>query len=291
MRDPDSLRRQVRGPDGRLPAQPPGRVDVAEGIWQGLPVAASPSTFTAHVAAGRSAHPEVDVDDARIVAQLADDSKLENAPDVVLAAACAAGCPRALATFEARYGAILDAPSRPGAIDVADLAQSVREALFTGPSPKIAHYRGKAPLEHWLRVVVLRRAESMRRKRRLDVDDGAVLEAVVGDGDPERAVRHREVGEAYRHAFTSALEALPAEDRALLKLHYVDGLGIDPISRLLGIHRATAARRLATVRERLATDTLARAARETAMTQDELASALRSVRSQLDVSIRRALEP
>ncbi|MFO0636492.1 MAG: hypothetical protein U0168_26990 [Nannocystaceae bacterium] len=70
-------------------------------------------------------------------------------------------------------------------------------------------------------------------------DDGELERAAEGDAALD-VVRAR-----YREPFVAALRAavagLDARGRTLLRLHYVDGLGIDRIAPLFGVHRSSIA--------------------------------------------------
>ena len=214
----------------------------------------------------------------------------DHADDVRLARACADGSSAALSTFEARYGALIDAAAAKAGGP--DLAQTIRAMLFAGEKKKILGYGGKAPLEHWLRVVVARAVQSARRKKApLDVpaSDDAILGHVASVTTPERDLGNLEMKTAWREAFGAAFAALGPRERTLLRLHVVDKLGIDALAKTLGGHRATIARQIAAARERLAQDTVARVRETTGMSEPELESAIRSIRSQLDLSLERVL--
>ena len=54
---------------------------------------------------------------------------------------------------------------------------------------------------------------------------------------------------SYLDAFSRVLGQLAPEQRSLLRLHYVDGLTMDQLSRLYKTPRSTVARHVAAVRE------------------------------------------
>jgi RNA polymerase sigma-70 factor (ECF subfamily) len=83
------------------------------------------------------------------------------------------------------------------------------------------------------------------------------------------------------------VEALAPRQRTLLRYAYVDGLGIDRIAPLFAVHRATAARWLAEARLELLRHTRKILAARLALPVEELQSLLRSVESQLHVSLAR----
>jgi len=75
----------------------------------------------------------------------------------------------------------------------------------------------------------------------------------------------------------------------VLRLHLLDGLNIDRIGQLHDVHRATAARWLASAREALAKDTQRILQARLQVSRSEFESLLRLVRSDLDVSLCRIL--
>jgi RNA polymerase sigma-70 factor (ECF subfamily) len=249
--------------------------------------------------AGRVAWPGVDVDPesyARFVDERAGegvDPGALHAADLYLACAAAAGDARALAAFERRY--IADVPSflarverSPAALE--EVQQALRDLLFVarpGRPPKIAEYAGRGTLGSWLRVVTVRLHHNLRRQDR----DHAPLEdegppAPLPDGSPELALLRAHGGAAFNHALRDAFAALSTRDRSLLRLHFLDGLNVDQLGLVFGVHRATAARWLAAAREQLTAGTLALLRERLALSQEELSSLMGLLRSRLSVSLR-----
>jgi len=224
----------------------------------------------------------------------ADEGGRLHAADVFLACACAIGAPGAIEAFEKAFGRDLDRSIRrlTASSEAADVAQIVRERLFVAQPArpaKISLYSGRAPLRYWVRVVAQRTARSAGRKR---VDsptgDGALLDRVA-DGDAEDQVMRAHLRHLYKASFERAFAGLEPADRTLLRLHYLDRMGIDALGRMLQIHRASAARRIASTRERLREATLAIVREQAGMSEAALASAVRMLRDELDLSIERVL--
>jgi RNA polymerase sigma-70 factor (ECF subfamily) len=86
-------------------------------------------------------------------------------------------------------------------------------------------------------------------------------------------------------AFREALAALTPKDRLLLRFQLVDGLSIDEIGNIHNVHRATAARWLVRIREELMERTHELLAARLSMDTEDVASIVRLVQSQLDVSV------
>ena len=85
------------------------------------------------------------------------------------------------------------------------------------------------------------------------------------------------------------MAALPARDRLLLRLQYVDALDITAIGALYRMHRSTVVRWRASVRRELFEGTRRRLRESVAVTDSEFDSLLRVVRSQMYVSLSQAL--
>jgi RNA polymerase sigma-70 factor, ECF subfamily len=220
------------------------------------------------------------------------------AADLYLAFACGRGDAAALAAFEDVFGnelRIVRARLGSGAgADADDFVQHCREKLFAPPRPKIADYSGQGDLRHWLRVTLVRVLIDWRRSRRqrdareeLDGDRG--LEAAAQGDDPELDLLKTRYREEFRQAFEQAARALEAQDRNLLRRHFSDGLSIDELGALYGVHRATAARRLARARAELLAGTRRLLADKLALRPAELDSVLRMIESNVHVTLSRVL--
>jgi RNA polymerase sigma-70 factor (ECF subfamily) len=97
----------------------------------------------------------------------------------------------------------------------------------------------------------------------------------------------------YRAVFEAALKEtlteLPVQQRNVLRLSFVEGLSIDEIGALHGVHRATAARWIAAAREAILDGTRRRLRSDLSLSDSEFDSVVRLVQSQLEVSLRGAL--
>jgi RNA polymerase sigma-70 factor (ECF subfamily) len=177
----------------------------------------------------------------------------------------------------------------PAAID--DVLQSVRELLLAPPEPHLARYEGRGPLRAWVRVIAVRTARRTRAQVRDVPAEQAMIEAVAtGTGDPELDHLRQVCRDAFREAFAAAMQALPQRARLLLKQHFVDGLSIDRLAALHGVHRATAARWIEKARETLAVRTRRGLMQWNGVARGDYDSIVRLIGSDLDLSIRRYLE-
>jgi RNA polymerase sigma-70 factor (ECF subfamily) len=219
---------------------------------------------------------------------------------LAIAAGCSAGA-RAIAAIteiERAYRMTIDSTCRRfvNATHTADdLKQILRTRLFVaepGKQPKIADYAGQGFLENWLRVTAVRifldLAKRKDRVREVRAGEHDVL-ALPQPGDLALDVVKAEYREAVAAAMYEAAKRLEPGDRHLLRQHLVAGLSIDQLGAVLGIHRATAARRITRARERLVADTRAELACRLALDPDELDEVIGLAMSRLDVSLGRLL--
>ncbi len=217
--------------------------------------------------------------------------------DLFAACACAAGDARAIASVEARtFPDVAAALGKMGLASdrIGEVKQVLRKVVFVGDGegrgPRIAEYRGTGDLRAWLRVTAMRAAlKAIRKDGREQPSDDAVLEARSSADDPELAYMKAAYRAAFREAFQEALESLHAKERLLLKQQIVDGLGVDELGALYQVHRATAARWVASAREKLLGRTRRTFMLRARITSEECESIMRMVRSQLDVSLHRRL--
>ena len=198
--------------------------------------------------------------------------------------------PRALAVVQDHLAQLRPVLRRTGA-SATLIDELVAELPFEllapreGAAPRLAAYAGRGPLVGWLRVVAVRNLVERKRRGGVQLDDAVLDHLAASELGPELAV----LRVSYRHelaaAVIAAVAALEPRHRLLLRQHYLDGLSIDRLAVLHGIHRATAARRLAGIR-----DELARAVRDRLMATlgvgvTTLDSIVRLVGSELELSL------
>ena len=115
---------------------------------------------------------------------------------------------------------------------------------------------------------------------------GADPAEVLGVGaDPELDYIKRRYEGAFRSAVEDAISALPPEQRAILRLHMVEGLSGDQIGGLLQVSRPTAQRRLLSAREAVQQETRRLLQERLGITPSEMLRLARLVRSQLNASL------
>jgi RNA polymerase sigma-70 factor, ECF subfamily len=220
--------------------------------------------LSAALAAGRAKWPDIAIEPTaftRYLAERVPAGRLDQAccADLYLACACATGDAGAIDAFDARYlSGLASVLGKTGmAADVADEAvQIVRARLFVADGDRgaqIAGYAGRGPIEGWLRVAAVRVASRRRRgeARRDALARAAAPEAGIAAVDPELATIRRRYGPLSAEALRGAFACLTAEERTVLRLHFVDGLNLEQTGAVLGLSRATVGRRLIAARERL----------------------------------------
>lgn len=270
-------------------------------------VAAAPGaaeTLAAMIAEASAAHPALESSapafaahvlghvpaDADVTAHL----ETMNASDLGLAFACASGSGSAIAAFERRcFDELSFAIARFRVpLTEGELAQAMRTHLFVareGRPPKIAQYGGTGDLRAWFRVVVARHLLNAKTRgpRETALDEAMLAALPAAATDPELDHVRRAYGPLLKDALVFAIAELEARERTLLRLAVCDGLGVDAIGALYGVHRATAARWVAAARERLEQATRARARALLGAKSDEsVASLFRLLASQIEVSLR-----
>ena len=215
------------------------------------------------------------------------------AVDLFLACACALGVAGALAEFDKTMGPEIDATIHRFATDPDirdELGRQVRSLLFSHPrEPGISKYSGVGPLVYWVRLLALRTARTFHRGGKGEAtlcEEGAHF-CAVGARDREGTAMKAELVPVFEASFARAFRALESRERTLLRFYVVDALSVDELSRLLGVHRATAARRVAAAREKLVALTRADLGESAKLTPEERDSLFRLLESQIDMSVSR----
>lgn len=213
-----------------------------------------------------------------------------------LALACARGDAKALRELEARAfpgaRAVLGRMGLPPDT-IAEVLQILREKLLVaepGEEPKILAAAAHGDLPGVIRVAAARTALNLRRKdHRLDVGDERLLRELCPDDDPELVALKDQHRAAFKSALEDALASLTAQERNVLRMHLLHALSIDAIGSTYQVHRATAARWLTTIREKLDQETRRLLRERKGLTDPEVDSLVRLVESRIDVSFRRVL--
>jgi len=116
-------------------------------------------------------------------------------------------------------------------------------------------------------------------------DSDAALEAQLPWVDHEISLFKQIYREPVSKAFATACAQLDAEDRALLRLHYVDGVTTAKLATMFAISRATLIRRLAAARESLVERVKSQLRSASGVADHDFDSVLRLVKSQIDLRL------
>ena len=174
-------------------------------------------------------------------------------PDELLLARIRAGDERALAAVYDQHSGLVFGLARRVTRDenlAGEITQDVFAYLWELPD-RVDLSRGS--LRSYLAVVTHRRAvdEIRRNERRVRIEASA---ATAGQADgPESAVVDAAAASWGRHKLTSALAALPDDQRRAVELAYYDGLTYKQVGSVLGIPEGTAKSRLRLAIARLRT--------------------------------------
>jgi RNA polymerase sigma-70 factor (ECF subfamily) len=192
------------------------------------------------------------------------------ADDLCLIIACERGDENAWTDLVERFTATVRSAARSASSNedaAEDLVQSIWAELYGlrvrkdgRPASKLAYYSGRGSLAGWLRAVVSQLAvDSFRKQAKLvqteeDADlDRLARDAQIGETqtfvasgiqNPEQSLSNRFAQTDLQQALSKSVQELAAEDRLLVKLYYFDNLRLREAGAVLGVHEATASRRL-----------------------------------------------
>ena len=192
------------------------------------------------------------------------------ADDLCLVIACERGDQSAWSDLVEGFGATVRSAARSASSNedaAEDLAQSIWAELHGlkaredgRPAGKLAYYSGAGSLGGWLRAVVGQLAidQHRRQARYVQTDEDADMDRLAHDAEgerdalnvlhsspnPEEALAGELAAADVEKALAQTLAELDTEDRLLVKLYYFDGLRLREAGAVLGVHEATASRRL-----------------------------------------------
>ncbi|MGC4118561.1 MAG: sigma-70 family RNA polymerase sigma factor [Myxococcales bacterium] len=174
-----------------------------------------------------------------------------------------------------------------------EVRQRLREKLLVGRA--LERFTGRGSLQAFLKAAAAREAidwlrEQAARHKGPTEDGDAELDLLADrTADPERQVVQAEHRALFKQAFTAAVAGLSPRERTLLRHHLLDGLTVDALAPLYRVHRATAARWVAAVREKVLEATQAELAARSGLSGEALHGLLTAIRSRLDLSLSRVL--
>jgi RNA polymerase sigma-70 factor (ECF subfamily) len=243
------------------------------------------------------AHPDLRVDEAgfaeHVEAARERGARLEHVGELFIAWAAGRGDAAALRELERLIVPEVEAAAHridrsPPFADEVRQAVRVRLLVPDAGRVRIHGYLGKGPLGAWIAVAALRIALNLKRVT-LPATHDVLGELVSGEADPELQHLKTLYRAEFREALEAALAALPDRQRAVLRLHYVDGLKLAELARLYQVHESTASRWVSQAAAEVAEDARRRLVARLALSPSSLDSVARMVLSNLDVSIARIL--
>lgn len=193
-----------------------------------------------------------------------------HADDLCHVIACERGDETAWSDLFEGYGATVRSAARAASSSEA-MADEVAQSIWADlhglkaredgkPAGKLAYYSGAGSLGGWLRAVIGQLAidQHRRQARLIQTEEDSDLERLAHDAEgesetfnqlqsvpsPEEALASSLAGADVERALARALAELDDEDRLLMKLYYFDGLRLREAGAVLGVHEATASRRL-----------------------------------------------
>lgn len=257
-------------------------------------------------AAAVAAYPDIAVDEDTFCRELARRSGTTATPatlgqirasHVHLAIACMEGNKAAIERFHAEFFDEVEASARKlraTQTQTDELRGHMASMLFVGKENRVAAlhaYSGRGDLGSYVRVIATRELLHAMQANRREVasPEESFLDRLASVTDVEAGY----IRDAYRPhldaAMRSALASLSDEARALLRYSLLDGWNVDRIGALFGVHRATAARRVAAARDELADAIRKELSARLVIPIHDVDSVVRLVQSRIDVSLSRLL--
>ena len=232
-----------------------------------------------------------------------------HADELCLVLACERGDQTAWSELFEGYGATVRSAARAASSSESmadDLAQSIWAELHGlkaredgTAAGKLAYYSGAGSLGGWLRAVVGQLAIDQHRKQakvvQTDEDselDRLVLSEAEPDGahafqsaSPEDLLAGNMAAADVEQALRQAMAELADEDRLLMKLYYFEGLRLREAGAVLGVHEATASRRLTRIHGEVRQRVEAFLMKEHGWTKSEASRSLAEVAEHLQTEV------
>lgn len=154
--------------------------------------------------------------------------------------------------------------------------------------PRLVTFAGRSSLETWLKSAALRVGLNLLDGQRKDHES---LRDSHHDPQPsveKQLLRHRHAP-AFGVALENALRHLPKDERALMKLVFVEGLSLDQIGKLHSVHKSTISRQVARIRAALLETVFAELSTAFGLRRSELESLAALLNSQIEFSLTHGL--
>jgi RNA polymerase sigma-70 factor, ECF subfamily len=231
--------------------------------------------------------------------------------DLCLVMACEKGDQRAWDELVERFSVVVRSAARNATSNedaAEDLAQSIWAELHGlrvrddgRPAGKLSYYSGRGSLAGWLRAVVAQLAIDQHRKqaRLVQTEEEGDLDRLASDlpgestsvpldlESPADRVEQKFAAKEINKALAKAVSELSGEDRLLVKLYYFDELKLREAGAVLGVHEATASRRLTRIHQQLRSEVQRVLIEEHRWTSSEAERCFAEVALHLDTNLER----
>jgi RNA polymerase sigma-70 factor, ECF subfamily len=225
--------------------------------------------------------------------------------------ACEKGDQRAWDELVERFSVVVRSAARNATSNedaAEDLAQSIWAELHGlrvrddgRPAGKLSYYSGRGSLAGWLRAVVAQLAIDQHRKqaRLVQTEEEGDLDRLASDlpgestsvpldlESPADRVEQKFAAKEINKALAKAVSELSGEDRLLVKLYYFDELKLREAGAVLGVHEATASRRLTRIHQQLRSEVQRVLIEEHRWTSSEAERCFAEVALHLDTNLER----
>ena len=235
--------------------------------------------------------------------------------DLCLIVACEKGDEKAWEDLVANYDSVVKSAARKISSnneDAEDLASSIWAELYGlrqdaegNKKSKLAYYSGRGSLAGWLRAVVSQLAVDQFRKQSkyVQIEETREFEnlaeessnhtgnnlVVHHDQNPEELFSEKQSTADVSAALRTAIDALEAEDKLILKLYYFDDLKLKDIAATFGYHEATASRKLVRIQTEVRKCVEKELKRHRGWSDGEVKKYLADAASKLGVSLEKML--
>lgn len=177
-----------------------------------------------------------------------------------LIAKCIQGDDAAKAEFYVQYSTLVRNAARwalnkspmteHASLDAEDITQEVFVRLFSDNCRALGRLRNPHSINAWLITLVLNHVRTIQRKHTVRMN--AVLNAVREQEEPYIAAQVTDIAEKEKYAILhERLESLPAQDRLVIELYFIQGLKYSEIASLLRLNVNTVSARLRRAKAKL----------------------------------------
>lgn len=214
--------------------------------------------------------------------------------DLYLASACVDAEPAALSVLDSEIFSGLEQTLKffqRGSDFVDEVRQLLRERLLVaknGVQGRLVTYSGRGPLSSWVKVVAQRIALELVGTAN-PIPDSSAPEPVSEFVDAELTHFRARYQPEFQAAFRLALSTLSDRDKVLLRLNLLGRVSHDRLGLIYGVNQSTVSRWLGAARDEVRKSVMREMSRRLGLAEDEVASVIRVVNSDLDLSLARVL--